>query len=730
MDREKRVESYWADETYKDKNYKNDAVLHLINEKYDAERLLRKLVPKLLGVYVLDSVDGSFRDIIGSDYFREIVKIKKGNYAQSMLLYRDKFVDSECYGIIDYVLDYEKVYKVLNTGENLKFSYYKKDGELVSLQIKPYSDRKEDAHLSIWIFMEETTDDIDKERERQKEMSDVLAVAKQSDDELKKALYISEIKDEIIAAMGKVYQYISRIDIDADYYEEITGLEDFHTQEGNKTGRPGDNARRMCEKRVAEEYREDFLKFTDMSTIKERMQDEETIEFEYRIKDGNWNRMCFVVKKRDENGSTTHVLCLVRNISEAKKKEQDLRLNALQARKEAAQKSRFLSDMSHDIRTPMNGIIGMLDLAEHHPSDLETQEYCRSKIRETSTYLLSLVNDVLDMNKLESDVAEIPMMNFDLIYMLRTCNEKAARKAAKRNIDYVIKWDETSYEHQYLMGNPIYTCRILEIIADNAVKFSKDGGSVEVWCKEEKLDEEYSIFEFGCRDYGIGMSEEFVCRAFDMFSQENMSGRTRYEGTGLGLALAKKMAERIDATIEIQSEKNNGTTVFTRIPFKIGHPDESHEILDFENMSVAGLRVLLVEDNDLNVEIAKFILENNDMKVECAYDGKEAVSKFENSEPGYYDVIIMDILMPQMNGWDATRKIRLLAREDAKNVPIIAMSANSFSEDIINSRLVGMDLHISKPIDNDKLIEAVKRSLRCHKHLMKNGALMNTQVNK
>ncbi len=717
----KSNKSYCMHELQKEKNDKIPAVRQPVPEKPDAEWLLENLAPEFLGVYVLDRETDCFHDIIGPDYFHEIVKKKDGKYSEAMRTYRDGFVAEECHGIIDHVLDYTEIYKGLQRSGTLHFSYRKKDGSFVGLQIKPYSLHREDDNLSLWIFKKETVPagDRAKEYERQKQLAEAFTAVRRSRDELREAAHISELQREIITAIGKIYQYISRIDIRADYYEEITGLEEFHTPEGNRTGRPSDNARLMCEKRVAAEYQEDFLRFTDMSTLASRIGEGDTTEFEYRLKDGNWSRMCFVVKKRDEEGNVTHVLCIIREISEIKKKEQYLKLNAEKARIEAAEKSRFLSNMSHDIRTPMNGILGMIDLAEHEPENPRIQRYCLNKVKETSKYLLSLINDVLDMNKLEADEEDVPFMNFDVAFMLKTGMEVSERKAAEKHIEYVPVWEKTSYEHQYLIGNPVYTNRILEIVVDNAIKFSKSGSRVEVWTREEEIDERHVIFEFCCRDYGIGMSKEFVSHAFDMFSQENKTSRTQYAGTGLGLALAKKMADRLHGTIEIQSEKKVGTTVFIRIPFEIGYSDVIREAVDFESISIAGLRVLVAEDNELNMEIAKFILEDNGLEVECARDGAEAVAMFSNSAEGYYDVIVMDIMMPKMNGWDAARKIRLLDRTDAGRIPIIAMSANAFAEDVISSRMAGIDLHIAKPINNREMTRAIKHCLSEHARLMR-----------
>ena len=321
---------------------------------------------------------------------------------------------------------------------------------------------------------------------------------------------------------------------------------------------------------------------------------------------------------------------------------------------------------------------------------------------------MSLVNDILDMNKLEAEEETDLNISFDLAELLSQTNADKQGQAVEKQIDYVVDWSRAGLRHQYLVGNPLYVGRLLTAVVDNAIKFTNPGGSVRVWCEEKSADAEKVVYQFGCSDNGIGMSEEFVEHAFEMFSQENETSRSRYEGSGLGLAIAKKIADRLDGTIEIQSQKGKGTTVLMTIPFEIGEKTETKKTVDLENVSVEGLRILVVEDNDLNMEIVKFLLEENGIHVECAVDGLEAVEKFAGSEPGYYDVICMDIMMPNLNGWDAARRIRAMKRTDAKKVPMIAMSANAFAEDRINSRISGMNQHISKPLDMEKLLNAVK----------------------
>ena len=548
-------------------------------------------------------------------------------------------------------------------------------------------------------------------------IDEVLLKEKQIQDRLKKALEEAKLKNEIISAIGKSYDYISRFDLEADTYEVVSGEENFPGIAKHR-GCLSKDLRHNCEQLVAEEYLEGFLTFCDVSTMAERLQNEESLSMEYRTTNGEWRRTRLIVKKRDEHGRVTHVLCAVRSINDEKRKEQQLALRAAEAKHETAMKTRFLSNMSHDIRTPMNGIIGLLDMAEEFPDDLQMQEKCRKKIRELSKYLLSMVNDILDMNKLQSGEIANQDMTFDIADMLRTVNEAAQIKAEEKQIEYIVEWEKSSYPHPYLVGNPLFTARILSILADNAIKFSHIGSTISVNCNEEQLDDKNVICEFVCKDHGIGMSKEFTEHAFELFSQENESSRTRYEGTGLGLAIAKKLTDRLHGTICLESEKGVGTTATVRIPFKIGTPDDIKVVRDYKTISLQGLRVLLVEDNDLNMEIARFILEDQGMIVEGAVNGQEAVELFERSEPGYYSVILMDIMMPVLNGLDATRKIRTLKRTDAETIPVIAMSANAFSDDMIRSRLAGMNAHLAKPLDRKKIVETIQKCLSQNSHII------------
>lgn len=367
--------------------------------------------------------------------------------------------------------------------------------------------------------------------------------------------------------------------------------------------------------------------------------------------------------------------------------------------------------MSHDIRTPMNGIIGMIEKANRHPEDMQLQQECRDKLIESSKSLLALVNNILDMTKLEAGSMEVHEIPFDLIETVIKTNSSYQSLAEEKGIEYIVDWDKTYLKHTALIGDPVYFEKIMGAILSNAIKFTEPGDTIHIWGKETECDDNTVTYSFGCEDTGIGMSKEFLPHAFDQFTQEHEDGRTKYEGSGLGLAIAKKAVERLDGTIDIQSEKGKGTSVFITLPFRLGKEDNTEHIIDTSDISLEGRHILVVEDNELNAEIAKFMLEDNGMIVDCAFDGMEAIQKYTKADIGYYDCILMDIMMPHMNGWDTARKIRSSKKEDSRTIPIIAMSANSFSDDINKSYLSGMNAHLSKPLDINSLLNELKRAV-------------------
>ena len=376
-------------------------------------------------------------------------------------------------------------------------------------------------------------------------------------------------------------------------------------------------------------------------------------------------------------------------------------------------KTEFLQRMSHDIRTPINGICGMVNMADHYADDIEKQKEYRTKVKEASNLLLELVNDVLDMSKLESGEIVLEEVPFNLSSISEEVLVVIEQMAAEQNIR--IMWEKKEIIHRNFIGSPGYVKRVMMNILSNAVKYNRENGHIYISCIEIPSGQpETTTMEFVCRDTGIGMAEEFQKHIFEPFAQEHAGSRTKFAGTGLGMPITKKLVEKMGGTITFESKKGIGTTFVIRIPFKIDmDSDKGKEQTDVsDEKSIKGLHILLTEDNELNMEIAEFMLQNEGADVEKAWNGQEAVELFKKSEPGEFDVILMDIMMPVMNGYEAAKMIRSLEREDAKKVPIIAMTANAFTEDRIRAKEAGMDEHVAKPVDVELLIKVIRKLVK------------------
>ena len=403
-----------------------------------------------------------------------------------------------------------------------------------------------------------------------------------------------------------------------------------------------------------------------------------------------------------------------------KEKDEKYKAELLRAAKKAEAaneaKTEFLQRMSHDIRTPINGICGMINVADHYADNMEKQTECRAKIKKTSHLLLELINEVLDMSKLESDEVVLEDIPFNLNSIFEEILGVIEHMAAEQNIRII--WEEKEVTHWNLIGSPVHVKRILMNILSNAVKYNKENGYVYISCREiPSKQTAMTTLEFVCRDTGIGMAEAFQKRIFEPFAQEHAGSRTKFAGTGLGMPITKKLVEKMGGTISFESKEGTGTTFVIRIPFQIdADMKDRNETEEKTETSIQGLHVLLTEDNELNMEIAEFVLQNEGAVVTKAWNGQKAVDIFRKSRPGEFDAILMDIMMPVMNGYEAAKMIRSLDREDAKVIPIIAMTANAFTEDKMRAKEAGMDEHIAKPVDGKLLVkvinELVKRNQR------------------
>ena len=375
-------------------------------------------------------------------------------------------------------------------------------------------------------------------------------------------------------------------------------------------------------------------------------------------------------------------------------------------------KTEFLQRMSHDIRTPINGIRGMVEIGNHYSDDPDKQAECRRKIWDASGLLLELVNEVLDMGKLESGEIILEHRPFNMVKLLTGLRDVLEKQAAGRGIKIICK--DIALPHPELIGSPVHVKRLIMNIMSNAVKYNKDNGTITVTLQELRCEGGKAWIRFTCADTGIGMSEEFQKHIFEPFTQEALDARSTYGGTGLGMSITKSLVDKMDGTITFESKQGVGTTYVITLPFEINRdaePQPGHE-KSMDASTLQGMRVLLVEDNDLNLEIAQFLLENAGMKVTTARNGQQAVDTFAAAAPGSFDAILMDVMMPVMDVYEATRTIRRLDRPDAGSIPILAMTANAFTEDRRRAYEAGMNEHLTKPLETELVLKTLAKYVK------------------
>lgn len=371
-------------------------------------------------------------------------------------------------------------------------------------------------------------------------------------------------------------------------------------------------------------------------------------------------------------------------------------------------KTEFLRRMSHDLRTPINGIRGMVEVGDANADDLQKQTECRSKIWTASGLLLDLANEALDMSRLESGQVDLDLVPTNLVVLNREVCDILERQAEERLVTIIC--DQQTLDHPYARVSVTHLKRLLVNIAGNAVKYSRRGGYVRLACREVEPVDGVPIYEYTIADNGIGMSEQFQQHLYEPFSREEQRVEGASSGTGLGAPIAKQLVELMGGSMSFTSTLGQGTTFTIRLPFEQCKRSEIPQAVRVDAVdvdAVRGLRVLLVEDNELNAEIAQFTLDRAGAIVTHVKDGESAVETFAASAPHEYDVVLMDIMMPGIDGLEATRQIRALEREDAATTPIIAVSANAFAEDRRLSREAGMDAHLSKPVSSRELVEAL-----------------------
>lgn len=391
-----------------------------------------------------------------------------------------------------------------------------------------------------------------------------------------------------------------------------------------------------------------------------------------------------------------------------RQKQEKAILEALdKAQRANSAKSEFLSHMSHDIRTPINGILGMLTISEKNPYDMERQRECRAKIKISAEHLLSLINDVLEISKLERGEISLQEESFDLCDLLESCMTITSPRASEMGINLEMK--PLHIQHRKLLGSPLHIRQILINIMGNAIKYNREKGSVWILAEEISSEKDMAQYRFVVQDTGIGIGEEFQKNIFEPFTQENHDARTEYRGTGLGMSITKKLVDQMGGTIQLESQIGIGSTFTVCLPIRIDTEIELKEepaVMEVAG-DISGMNILLVDDNEINCEIVQYILEDAGASVAIAGDGLEAVETFEKSPCGSFDCILMDLMMPVMDGMEASKTIRSLERSDAKRIPIIALSANAFEEDAKAAKAAGMNEHLAKPVDIEKMLKTI-----------------------
>ena len=532
--------------------------------------------------------------------------------------------------------------------------------------------------------------------------------------------------DKMITAMASDYRSVYHVDLDAN--RAICHRADPNDHEQSQPGIPFSYLERFtyyANQFVAENYREGFLKFISPEHIREKLLKERIIAYRYLAKrDGKeyyeMIRMAGVRHPKDRKDGVVHAVGLGLTIIDAEMRDSLAKNRALAEALDAAQeanmaKTAFLSSMSHEIRTPMNAIIGLNNLAlQDETLSKETREYME-KIDGSARHLLGLINDILDMSRIESGRMILRREEFSLHDMLDQIGTMVMSQCSDKGLRFTSHTDPSVYD--YYIGDDMKLKQILLNILSNAIKFTEAPGEVVLSVEQTAVFHDQSTLKFVVRDTGIGMDPSFIPKIFDSFTQEDSSRHNKYGSTGLGMAITKNIVEMMNGTISVESEKGVGSAFTVIVTLKNcdqeaaaahegQHPHEAKN-----RVELAGRRFLLAEDILINAEIMKHLIGVKEAEIEHAGNGRVAVEMFERSEPGYYDAVLMDVRMPEMDGLEAASAIRASDHPDAKKIPIIAMTANAFDEDMQRSLQAGMNAHLSKPVEPEVLYQTIEELL-------------------
>lgn len=535
-------------------------------------------------------------------------------------------------------------------------------------------------------------------------VDDIVAREHERQAETERALAEARLSNEILSAISKTFSAILRIDLDKDRFDEVSVDGEVHRLSG-RGGVASEELARMCNSLVVSEHRESVMRFVDLSTLRERLRDEDTIATEYRAKDNSWQMIRFIVKKRDESGEVANVLFTTRLISDTKRREENLIALAEETNRANEAKTEFLSRMAHDIRTPMNAVRGFTRITREHIDDPQAVLEGLDRIDMAGGYLQQIVDDVLDLNRIEKGQLRVHREELSLTNMLQNDVASIVSLLAGDKLSFACNVHDVT--HDRVIIDSLHLRQIYVNLLSNAVKYTPRGGSIELEAFQEEIPgtNRVRLVSF-VRDTGIGMSPEFMRVMFDRFSRAVDTRVNNVRGSGLGLSVVKELVTLLGGTIEVDSKLGRGTEF--KLTFEVQFVGEQQPVAnDADTLNTVGMRLLIAEDNDLNYEVEETLLGMNGITCDRAENGAVCVEQFSSAEPGEYDAIIMDIQMPVMNGLEATRRIRGLGTDAAENIPIIALTANAFSSDVDACLVAGMNQHLAKPFELEKLLAAL-----------------------
>ncbi len=685
--------------------------------------IIRTLSKSFSNVYVGDLKDGSGRVLrLADGYGVEAIRAVENQVFSFDVVLR-KWIKENVHPE-----DKERLLTTLDL-ENLR-EYFSKEEELVGtyrscdsgvMHTYHYDFRRVDNTTKIVVSFR-IIDDIVEEQERHLKKERELEESR-----------LKEEKEhaEVVNSLSTIYSTIFRADIETNEYEILTPVslrDKFDSSKDNFD----DIKKNVINNLVEEKLRDRMREFLDCKTLAERLQEVNTISTEYKNQEDKWMEARFVVKRRTADGRVKEILYVSRDITKEKNQEleqQDRLSQALIASQQASKaKTTFLNSMSHDIRTPMNAILGFTALAQAHIDDTAQVRDYLAKISTSSNHLLSLINDILDMSRIESGTVSLDEKAVHMPDLLQEIEAMIQGLVSEKNLNLHI--DACHVVHEDVLVDKLRLNQVLLNIVSNAIKFTQPGGDITIRLEEKPCSTKlYTNYEFSIKDNGIGMSADFMDHIFDTFSRERSTTVSGIQGTGLGMAITKNIVDMMGGDIKVDSEAGKGS-IFT-VTLTLRLVDEADENEPAPEMSVdrplgvddsiqgktqekeiaynySGKRALLVEDNELNCEIATAMLLELGMLVESVNDGDVAVSTVIDAPVDKYDIIFMDVQMPKMDGYTATREIRTLPDNKKANIPIVAMTANAFEEDRQQAYKAGMNGHIIKPIRLEDIVKVLE----------------------